>query len=76
MPRTVAFRAPARLCAAATQLRPRGARENRANTKKSLPAMARRDSYGALERIRTFDLPLRRRTLYPLSYEGLFRNRC
>ena len=26
---------------------------------------------GALERIRTFDLPLRRRTLYPLSYEGV-----
>ncbi len=25
---------------------------------------------GALDRIRTYDLPLRRRTLYPLSYEG------
>lgn len=25
----------------------------------------------ALDRIRTYDLPLRRRTLYPLSYEGV-----
>jgi hypothetical protein len=25
---------------------------------------------GALEQIRTADLPLRRRLLYPLSYEG------
>ena len=30
--------------------------------------------FGALERIRTFDLPLRRRTLYPLSYEGVAGN--
>src|SRR5690606_23871577 len=35
----------------------------------------RRESerYGAPDRIRTCDLPLRRRTLYPLSYQG---NQC
>jgi hypothetical protein len=27
-------------------------------------------SFGALDRIRTYDLLLRRQTLYPLSYEG------
>lgn len=31
----------------------------------------RAPSQSALDRIRTYDLPLRRRTLYPLSYEGV-----
>jgi hypothetical protein len=30
----------------------------------------RNDNVGAPGRIRTFDLALRRRALYPLSYEG------
>src|SRR5690606_39268395 len=30
---------------------------------------------GALDRIRTYDLLLRRQTLYPLSYEGVHRRR-
>jgi hypothetical protein len=31
-------------------------------------------SRGALDRIRTYDLLLRRQTLYPLSYEGRHGN--